>query len=368
MHKEIVGMTICIMTLAVSVRGQTVTATAVGINGNSTPTQFGTLALGASAGYGWMQSFNGLPLVLNILGNNVGIGTAAPDQALTVNGNIDIASFNTNTTAVIGIADATSNTYTATQRGSLLIQGSSAFGSTNSMGGGNVTMRAGNSYSAAQGLEGDIILQSGVNLDAVPTLSYVSIGSRSQEVMRVNSSGNVGIGMTSPAYTLDVTGKVHSTAGVVYPDGTAQTTAWTGVLCGGDYAESVDVNGDRRRYGPGDVLVIDPNDDGKFLKSADPYSTAVLGVYSTKPGTVGRRQITAKSADEVPMAMIGIVPTKVSTENGAIRRGDLLVTSATFGYAMKGTDRSRMLGAVIGKALGHLDSGKGVIEVGVTLQ
>ena len=35
---------------------------------------------------------------------------------------------------------------------------------------------------------------------------------------------------------------------------------------------------------------------------------------------------------------------------------------------MKSTDRSQMLGAVIGKALGSLDSGTGVIEVLVTLQ
>jgi hypothetical protein len=35
---------------------------------------------------------------------------------------------------------------------------------------------------------------------------------------------------------------------------------------------------------------------------------------------------------------------------------------------MKGTDRSKMLGAVVGKALGSLDSGMGVIEVLVTLQ
>ena len=68
------------------------------------------------------------------------------------------------------------------------------------------------------------------------------------------------------------------------------------------------------------------------------------------------------------MAMVGVVPTKVSAENGPIKRGDLLVTSSASGYAMKGTDRSRMLGAVIGKALGHLDSGTGKIEVVVTLQ
>jgi hypothetical protein len=84
----------------------------------------------------------------------------------------------------------------------------------------------------------------------------------------------------------------------------------------------------------------------------------------------GRRQTTdAKtSTTEVPMAMVGIVPTKVSAENGSIKRGDLLVTSSTFGYAMKGTDRSKMLGAVVGKALGNLDTGTGVIEVLVTLQ
>jgi hypothetical protein len=35
---------------------------------------------------------------------------------------------------------------------------------------------------------------------------------------------------------------------------------------------------------------------------------------------------------------------------------------------MKGTDRSQMLGAVIGKAMGNLDSGTGMIEVLVTLQ
>lgn len=116
------------------------------------------------------------------------------------------------------------------------------------------------------------------------------------------------------------------------------------------------------------MLVIDPSGDGKFLKSSEPYSTSVLGVYSTKPGMVGRRQTTPKSPDEVPMAMVGIVPVKVSAENGPIKPGDLLVTSSIPGYAMKGTDRSRMLGAVIGKALNALGSGTGTIEAGIALQ
>jgi len=171
-----------------------------------------------------------------------------------------------------------------------------------------------------------------------------------------------------------VGGNLKLTAGtgasMTYQDGTVQSTAWNGVLQGGDYAESVDVSGDRAQYAPGDVLVVDPAAEGRFLKSSQPYSTAVMGIYSTRPGVVGRRQKSDRShmAEEVPMAMIGVVPTKVTAEGGPIKPGDLLVTSSTPGYAMRGTDRSLLTGAIIGKALGHLNSGKGLIEVAVSLQ
>lgn len=200
----------------------------------------------------------------------------------------------------------------------------------------------------------------------------VSTGNPYVENFTILPSGNVGIGTTSPGAKLEVYGNLKLTANsggsITFQDGTTQSTAYTGVTCGGDYAESVDVTGKRTSYEPGDVLVIDANAPGRFLKSAEPYSTLVTGIYSTKPGTVGRRQTTAKSPDEVPMAMMGIVPAKVSAENGAVKLGDLLVSSSKPGYAMKGTDRSRMLGSVIGKAMGKLDSDTGVIEVLVTLQ
>lgn len=192
------------------------------------------------------------------------------------------------------------------------------------------------------------------------------------ERMRIDASGDVGIGTMTPGAKLEVNGSLKLTSGtggsITFADGTVQSTAYTGVTCGGDYAESVNISSNHAKYEPGDVLIIAPDDLGDVVKSSGPYSTSVVGIYSTKPGVIGRRQTTSKTPDEIPMAMIGIVPTKVSAENGPIRRGDLLVTSSREGYAMKGTDRGRLTGAVLGKALGNLDSGTGLIEVVVTLQ
>jgi hypothetical protein len=57
----------------------------------------------------------------------------------------------------------------------------------------------------------------------------------------------------------------------------------------------------------------------------------------------------------------------VSAENGPVHRGDLLVTSSTPGHAMKAGPNPPQ-GTVLGKALGELTEGSGVILVLVTLQ
>jgi hypothetical protein len=58
---------------------------------------------------------------------------------------------------------------------------------------------------------------------------------------------------------------------------------------------------------------------------------------------------------------------KVCTENGAIAPGDLLVASSTAGHAMR-AGSSPPQGAVIGKALGSLEEGTGVIQMLVMLR
>jgi hypothetical protein len=139
---------------------------------------------------------------------------------------------------------------------------------------------------------------------------------------------------------------------------------------GADFAESMAVTGDRGRYAAGDLLVIDSTASRHLALARQPYSTLVAGIYSTKPGIVGstRKVDMAPPVDEVPLAVVGIVPCKVTAENGPIQVGDLLVTSSTPGHAMRGTNRSKLVGAVVGKALEPLQNGKGVIQVLVTLQ
>src|SRR2546430_14569423 len=115
---------------------------------------------------------------------------------------------------------------------------------------------------------------------------------------------------------------------------------------------------------------IDASGGRRVLLSQTPYSTLVAGIYSTQPGVVAstHRIDEALPNNEVPLAVVGIVPCKVTAENGPIMAGDLLVTSSTPGHAMKGTDRGRMLGAVVGNALEPSQKGTGVIQVLVTLQ
>jgi len=238
-------------------------------------------------------------------------------------------------------------------------------------------------YSSGEG-----IASNRVNVTGAQNLYGLDFFTSFSNRFSITNGGNVGVATTAPGADLssiaapppsgtaifDVNGWIELAQGsqgkIVFSDGTEQATAFDPSKCGADYAESVGVTGDRTKYEPGDVLVLDPKEPGKFLKSNQPYSTMVSGIYSTKPGFVGRLHPpdAALDAAEVPMAMVGRVPTKVSTENGPIKVGDLLVTSSTMGYAMKGTDRSQMLGSVVGKAMGSLDSGTGVIMVLVTLQ
>jgi len=152
-----------------------------------------------------------------------------------------------------------------------------------------------------------------------------------------NSHGVYGDGKTYGFYTPD---KIYAGNGYV------------------DIAEHIDAASDVE---PGDVVVIDPDRDERVVKCTKPYDTSVAGIISTDPAF-----LIGNSDTKTPLALAGRVPCKVSAENGPIHRGDLLTTSSTPGYAMKATEPK--LGTILGKALGELKSGTGVIYVLVILQ
>jgi hypothetical protein len=121
---------------------------------------------------------------------------------------------------------------------------------------------------------------------------------------------------------------------------------------GADVAEAFDVSGNRNDYEPGDVLAISIDKDRTVERSSAPYSTFVVGVYATKPGVLMTEEnIDTDISDKVPMGVVGVIPTKVCTEGGEIKRGDLLVSSSLLGVAMKGDFEKIKPGQVIGKAL-----------------
>jgi hypothetical protein len=124
----------------------------------------------------------------------------------------------------------------------------------------------------------------------------------------------------------------------------------------------------------------------RIRKATEEGSTAVVGVVDqpfavqTDPERVGRviakpMTETARLADDTaigPGEYFSVVTLgafraiKVDAAYGAVRPGDLLVSSPNPGFAMRIDDPK--LGTVIGKALGNLDEGSGIIPVLVTLQ
>jgi hypothetical protein len=143
--------------------------------------------------------------------------------------------------------------------------------------------------------------------------------------------------------------------GDVYIDGSYYDT-------GADFAEMLPAQGGLE---PADVLIVEA--DGRLARSSAPYQTTVVGVYSTRPGFVGGVGEDDDLTGKVPLAVLGIVPVKASAENGAIVAGDLLVTASTPGHAMHAGSNPPQ-GTVLGKALGELNKGTGVIDILVTLQ
>ncbi len=146
------------------------------------------------------------------------------------------------------------------------------------------------------------------------------------------------------------------------------------------YVVDIARNDDSRPLEQGDVVVVTGVADAvigdipvPLVHSADAAgSTAVIGVVShryvvTDGGHGARAEGTADPGEYVAIVTLGAFQAiKVDASYGAIQPGDLLVSSPTPGHAMRAENPS--VGSVIGKAMGALDEGTGIIAVMVSLQ
>jgi len=150
----------------------------------------------------------------------------------------------------------------------------------------------------------------------------------------------------------------------------------------------------------GDVLAIDPGQPGVYRRTSSVADSAVVGVVAANPGVLlggSAQRIAAVDVElaadldraraagdrdeedriwselerrfletHAPVALTGTVDLNVDAGYGAVRPGDLLVSSPTPGHAMR-TDDPRP-GTIVGKALTGLAAGTGTVRVLVMLR
>ena len=356
--------------------------------------------------------------------DNVGIGTTHPTDKLDVVGNINSSgSYKLNGETVLatwsynifvgqgaGVNNTIGNSNTAV---GLFALNKNTTGNDNSAVGVNaLSNTTGNNNTAvgsAAGLSnitgsGNVFLGYGAGYNETGSNKlYIANSSFNPPLIYGDfSTGNVGIGTTSPDEKLTVNeGTIKATNSSTTGTGVhGEATGSFGVgvyakgglygyaaelqgivrICdrdsgstvmllgkGLDYAEGFDVS-EEDGVSPGTVLVIDRENPGKLAVSRNGYDKKVAGIVAGAKGLTSGVRLGVEGFD-CDVALAGRVYCNVDATGYGIEPGDMLTTSDKPGYAMKAADHTRASGAILGKAMEKLEKGKKAqILVLVTLQ
>jgi hypothetical protein len=113
---------------------------------------------------------------------------------------------------------------------------------------------------------------------------------------------------------------------------------------------------------PGTVMVAVGRDQVDESRGAT--DRRVIGVVSGAGDSKSALRLGSRpDVDTVPVALVGRVYCKADASEGPIGVGDLLTTARRPGHAARVNDRAAAAGAVLGKALGTLSHGSGLIPV-----
>lgn len=119
---------------------------------------------------------------------------------------------------------------------------------------------------------------------------------------------------------------------------------------------------------PGMVMVL--GEGGEVEPCSDGYDQRVVGVVagagSYKPAIVLDHRDDGSA--RAPISILGKVSCFADAAYGPIAVGDLLTTSPSTGHAMRVGKKSKLAGAVIGKAMQPLAMGKGMIDMLIMLR
>jgi len=137
----------------------------------------------------------------------------------------------------------------------------------------------------------------------------------------------------NPGMNLDVA----SDQCVYYNSTTKEITYGVGTGCGtgGHVIEKIDAAPTDQDLAPGEVVVVDPNNDESVARSTKAYDPTVMGVISATENAFN-----IGGHGDVYLTLAGRLKVKVSGENGKIRRGDPVTTSNTPGHGMVATQSS----------------------------